>query len=571
MRANKKKMAILGTVAALCLSTVSSAGAANRPTTMAPSGMVTTQHYLASAAALKVLEDGGNAVDAAITAAATLAVIYPHYTSIGGDSFWLIYNAKKKELQALNASGPSSEKATIDYYKNLGYSKIPSRGYLSANTVPGTVSGWWEAYNYADEEIGNSKSWRSLLKPAIKYAEEGFPVTPNQEYWTKVNLDTKDDELKHLQRFEGWAKTYLKPDGQPYKVGELMKQPDLAKTLKIIAKKGADGFYKGEVAEKIVKDVQANGGLLTLNDFSSYKAEWQKPISTDYRGYKAYNVPPNSQGIASLSILNILNNFDVKSLGEGTPDYYHLIVEATKQAFADRNKWLTDPKFADIPVDYLLSPEHGKEMAKRIDMTKAAADVVPMDPKGDTTWMGFIDKEGNAVSLIQSHYFDYGSGIVAKDTGVLLQNRGSYFSLDPKEINHLEPKKRSFHTINPAMLFKNDKPYMIYGTQGGEGQPQTQAALVTRIVDFGMPVQDAIEAPRWLHGRNWGSSSNDLKLEGRIPKNVQDELIRRGHPVKMIDDYTDAVGQSGVILIDPETNVKFGGADPRGEGAALGY
>lgn len=571
MRASKKKMAILGTVAALCLSTVSSVGAANRPTTMAPSGMVTTQHYLASAAALKVLEDGGNAVDAAITAAATLAVIYPHYTSIGGDSFWLIYNAKKKELKALNASGPSSEKATIDYYKNQGYSKIPSRGYLSANTVPGTVSGWWEAYNYADEEIGNSKPWRSLLKPAIKYAEDGFPVTPNQVHWTNVNLDTKDDELKHLQRFEGWAKTYLKSDGQPYKAGELMKQPDLAKTLKVIAKKGADGFYKGDVAEKIVKDVQANGGLLTLNDFANYKAEWQKPISADYRGYKAYNVPPNSQGIASLSILNILNNFDVKSLGEGTPDYYHLIVEATKQAFADRNKWLTDPKFADIPVDYLLSPEHGKEMAKRIDMTKAAADVVPMDPKGDTTWMGFIDKEGNAVSLIQSHYFDYGSGIVAKDTGVLLQNRGSYFSLDPKEVNHLEPKKRSFHTINPAMLFKNDKPYMIYGTQGGEGQPQTQAALVTRIVDFGMPVQDAIEAPRWLHGRNWGSSSNDLKLEGRISKSVQDELIRRGHPVKMIDDYTDAVGQSGVILIDPETNVKFGGADPRGEGAALGY
>ncbi|PUA39832.1 gamma-glutamyltransferase [Paenibacillus elgii] len=571
MRASKKKMAILGTVAALCLSTVSSAGAANRPTTMAPSGMVTTQHYLASAAALKVLEDGGNAVDAAITAAATLAVIYPHYTSIGGDSFWLIYNAKKKELKALNASGPSSEKATIDYYKSQGYSKIPSRGYLSANTVPGTVSGWWEAYNYADEEIGNSKPWRSLLKPAIKYAEDGFPVTPNQVYWTNVNLDTKDDELKHLQRFEGWAKTYLKPDGQPYKAGELMKQPDLAKTLKVIAKKGADGFYKGDVAEKIVKDVQANGGLLTVNDFANYKAEWQKPISTDYRGYKAYNVPPNSQGIASLSILNILNNFDVKSLGEGTPEYYHLIVEATKQAFADRNKWLTDPKFADIPVDYLLSPEHGKEMAKRIDMNKAAADVVPMDPKGDTTWMGFIDKEGNAVSLIQSHYFDYGSGIVAKDTGVLLQNRGSYFSLDPKEVNHLEPKKRSFHTINPAMLFKNDKPYMIYGTQGGEGQPQTQAALVTRIVDFGMPVQDAIEAPRWLHGRNWGSTSNDLKLEGRISKSVQDELIRRGHPVKMIDDYTDAVGQSGVILIDPETNVKFGGADPRGEGAALGY
>ncbi|MNI08115.1 putative gamma-glutamyltransferase YwrD [compost metagenome] len=419
--------------------------------------------------------------------------------------------------------------------------------------------------------MDNSLPWKQLIKPAIRYAEKGFPVTPNQEYWTQLNLDTKDDELKHLQRFKGWANTYLKPNGEAYKVGEIMKQPQLAETLKLIAKKGAKGFYQGEVAEKIVKDVQGNGGLLTLKDFSDYKAEWKEPISTNYRGYKAYNVPPNSQGIASLSILNILNNFDVKSLGEGTPAYYHLIVEATKQAFADRNKWLTDPKFSNIPVEELLSPEHGKAMADRIDMNKAAANVEPMDPKGDTTWMGFVDKEGNAVSMIQSHYFDYGSGIVAKDTGVLLQNRGSYFSLDPKEVNHLEPKKRSFHTINPAMLFKNDKPYLIYGTQGGEGQPQTQAALVTRIVDFGMPVQDAIEAPRWLHGRNWGSSSNDLKLEGRISKSVQNELTRLGHPVKMVNDYTDAMGQSGVILIDPETNVKFGGADPRGEGAAIGY
>lgn len=571
MKAISKKVVIMGSVAALGLSLVSSAGAANRPTSMATNGMVTTQHYLASAAALKVLEDGGNAVDAAITAASTLAVVYPHYTSIGGDSFWLIYNAKTKELKALNASGPSSEKATIEYYTSKGFSKIPSRGYLAANTVPGTVSGWWEAYQYAKDKMGSSTPWHKLIEPAIGYAKNGYPVTPNQEYWTTVNLDTKDDELKHLQRFEGWAKTYLKADGTPYKAGEIMKQPQLAGTLDVIAKKGAKGFYEGEVAEKIVKDVQANGGLLTKKDFSDYKAEWKEPISTNYRGYKAYNVPPNSQGIASLSILNILNNFDVKSLGEGTPDYYHLIVEATKQAFADRNKWLTDPKFVDIPVDELLSPEHGKALAGRIDMNKAAANVEPMDPKGDTTWMGFIDKEGNAVSMIQSHYFDYGSGIVAKDTGVLLQNRGSYFSLDPKEVNHLEPKKRSFHTINPAMLFKNNKPFLIYGTQGGEGQPQTQAALVTRIVDFGMPVQDAIEAPRWLHGRNWGSSSNDLKLEGRISKSVQDELIRRGHPVKMVSDYTDAMGQSGAILIDPVTNVKFAGADPRGEGAAIGY
>jgi gamma-glutamyltranspeptidase len=572
MKSFAKKLTTFVLTAALSLPAFSVGHAANRPTTMSPNGMVTTPHYLATAAALKTLEDGGNAVDAAITAASTLAVVYPHYTSIGGDNFWLIYNAKTKELKALNGSGRAGEKATIDFYKSKGYDKIPARGYLAANTVPGVVSGWWEAYNYAHKTMNSKLSWQKLLEPAIHYAENGYPVTPNQEYWTKVATDPTDNELKNLQRFEGFREIYLKPNGEPYKAGEILKQKDLAKTLKVIAQKGADGFYKGEIAKKIVDDVQAHGGLLTLKDFETHKATWADPISVDYRGYKAYNTPPNSQGMASLSILNILNNFDLKSMGEGTPDYYHVIVEATKQAFADRDKWLTDPEFVDIPVDELLSKEHGKQLAARIDMKKAAQTVEPLDPKGDTVWLGVVDKDGNAVSMIQSHYFDWGAGVVVKGTGVLLQNRGSFFSLDPNHINHLEPGKRTFHTINPAMLFKGDKPYLLYGTQGGEGQPQTQAAIVTRIVDFGFTVQDAIEAPRWLHGRNWGSSSNDLKVENRIPQAVLDELIKRGHPVKVLDTgFTDQMGQSGAILIDPATNVKFGGADPRGEGAALGY
>ncbi len=568
------KISALGLAGVLSLSAFAPAGnAANRPTSMSPNGMVTSPHYLATAAALKTLQEGGNAVDAAIAAASTLTVVYPHYTSIGGDNFWLIYNAKTKELRALNGSGRAGEKATIEFYKSKGYDKIPSRGYLAANTVPGVVSGWWEAYNYAHKEMSGSKiPWSKLLEPAIEYAEKGYPVSPNQVYWTKYATDPTDNELKNLQRFEEFRKIYLKPNGEPYQAGEIMKQKDLAETLKVIAKKGADGFYKGEIAKKIVDDVQKNGGLLTLKDFETHTATWAKPISVDYRGYKAYNVPPNSQGMASLSILNILNNFDLKSMGEGTPDYYHVIVEATKQAFADRDKWLTDPEFADIPLDYLLSKEHGQELAKRIDMKQAAKTVEPLDPKGDTVWLGVVDKDGNAVSMIQSHYFDWGSGIVAKGTGVLLQNRGSYFSLDPNHINRLEPGKRTFNTINPAMLFKGDKPYLLYGTQGGEGQPQTQAALVTRIVDFGFSVQDAIEAPRWLHGRNWGASSNNLKVESRIPQDVLDELIKRGHPVEKLEAaYTDQMGQSGAILIDPVTNVKFGGADPRGEGAALGY
>jgi len=572
MRINLKKCTTLLLTTMLCFSTLSAtAGAAGRPTTMAPNGIVTTPHYLASAAALEVLEDGGNAVDAAIAAQAALAVVYPHYTGLGGDAFWLIYNAKTKEVKALNASGRSGEKTTIDFYKQKGFDVIPSRGYLAANTVPGTVSGWGEAYKYAKKSMGNSMDLDNVLKRAIQYAEKGYPVTPNQESWTISAIDTKDKELKNLQRFETFRKTFLKPNGEPYKAGEMLVQKDLANTLKIIANKGTDAFYKGDIGKKIAADIQANGGSLTYNDFANHKADWVNPITVDYRGYQAYNVPPNSQGMASLSILNILNNFDLKSMGEGTADYYHVMVEATKQAFADRDKWLTDPDFVKIPVDQLLSKEHGKQMADRIDMKKAAKAVEPLDPKGDTVWLGIVDKDGNAVSVIQSHYFDWGAGVVAKDTGVLLQNRGSFFSLDKNNINHLEPKKRTFHTLNPAMLLKDGKPYMLYGTQGGEGQPQTQAALVTRFVDFGFSVQDAIEAPRWLHGRNWGDSANDLKMEGRIPQSVMDELIRRGHPVKKIDNYTDQVGQSGMVVIDPKTNVKFGGADPRGEGASIGY
>lgn len=492
--------------------------AANRPTTMAINGMVTTPHYLASQAAADILKQGGNAVDAAIAAASTLAVVYPHMNSIGGDNFWLIYNAKTRELKALNASGRAGEKATIGFYQAQGYKKIPSRGYLAANTVPGAISGWGEAYKYAQVSIGNSLPWGKLIDSAISYAENGTPVTPSQEHWTEINIaiDEKDKDFRDLQRFQGFKQTYLKPNGEFYKAGEVFKQPQLAKTLKAISQKGAAEFYKGEIAQSIVKDLQAHSGILTLKDFAEHTANWVEPISVDYRQYKAYNFPPNTQGMASLEILNILNNFDLKQMGEGTVNYYHTIVEATKLAFADRDQYLSDPAFVKIPLDMLLSKTHGKELAARIDMKVAVKQEKALDPKGDTVWVGVVDKNGNAVSLIQSIYHDYGSGIVAGNTGVLLQNRGSFFSLDPKNVNHLEPRKRTFHTLNPAMLFKNGQPYLVYGTMGGEGQPQTQAAIVTQIVDFGFSVQDAIEAPRWLQGRTWGAAmTSRLKEECR--------------------------------------------------------
>ena len=534
-------------------------------------GVVTSPNYLASQAGLDVLRRGGTAVDAAIATASTLAVVYPQMCTLGGDNFWLIYNAKTGELKALNASGRSGEKATIDFYASKGLKKIPSRGYIAANTVPGVVSGWDAAYAYSKETMGSKMKWKELLASATDYAANGFPVSTSLAYWSKINTNPADSEFRNLQRFDAFRKTYLHADGSPYTVGEVMRLPDLAVTLNQIADKGAQAFYKGDIAKRMVADLQANGGLLTLNDFASHKADWVNPISVNYRGYKAVNFPPNTQGMASLEILNVLNNFDIKAMGEGTADYYHALIEATKEAFVDRDKYLSDPDFVKIPLDYLLSPKHGKDQAARISMSKAATNLTPLDPKGDTIWLGVVDAQGNAVSLIQSIYHDFGSGIVAGGTGVLLQNRGSFFSLDPQHVNHLEPRKRTFHTLNPAMLLKNGKPYLVYGTMGGEGQPQTQAAIVTRVVDFGMTPQEAIAAPRWLYGRTWGASSNDLKLEGRIPQKVADELKRRGHPVRLIENYTDTMGHAGAILVDQTTGVRQGGTDPRGDGAAVAH
>jgi len=261
----------------------------------------------------------------------------------------------------------------------------------------------------------------------------------------------------------------------------------------------------------------------------------------------------------------------VKGLGEGTADYYHLMAEAVKEAFLDRDAYLTDPAFSEIPLDYLLSRRHGREQAARIDMTQAHNDLGLLDPKGDTVWIGVVDRAGNAVSLIQSIYHDFGSGIVAGNTGVLLQNRGSFFSLDPSHVNHLEPYKRTFHTLIAGMLLKETKPFLVYGTMGGEGQPQSQTAIVTRVVDFEMFPQDAVAAPRWLNGRTWGAASNTLKIEGRVPQAVFDELARRGHPVERVESFTDALGHAGAIMIDPDTGLLYGATDPRSDGLAVGY
>lgn len=542
-----------------------------RQNPMCCNGMVTSPHHLASQAGLDILRRGGTAIDAAVAAAATLTVVYPQMCTLGGDNFWLIHNARTGEMKGLNASGRAGQRADIGFYRDRGLSKIPVHGYWSANTVPGVVSGWDAAWRYSCTALGSRLSFAALLDTARELAERGFPVSSSLARWIEVDTDPTDQEFRCLQRFPAFAATYLKPDGSRYAPGEIMRLPELAHTLALLADKGAREFYEGSIAAAITAELRAHDGLLTADDFARHTADWVEPIAVPYRDGRAWNLPPNTQGMASLEILNILNNFDLSRIEEGSADYYHLLVEATREAFLDRDRYLSDPDFVDIPLARLLSADHGRRQAARIRMDRAAPTLEPLDPKGDTIWLGVVDREGNAVSLIQSIYHDFGSGIVAGGTGVLLQNRGSFFSLDPAHVNCLMPGKRTFHTLNPAMLCKDGKPFLVYGTMGGEGQPQTQAAIVTRVLDYGMTPQEALDAPRWLYGRTWGKASNDLKLEGRIPVAVADELARRGHPVQRVEDYTDVMGHAGAIRIDPVTGVLQGGADPRGDGQACGY
>ena len=545
---------------------------AHRPTVLGTRGMVATPHYLASAAGLRVLQAGGNAVDAVIAAAAVCSVVYPHMCSIGGDNFWLIYDAKGRTVRALNGSGRSGERCTIDLYTRMGSANaIPSRGFLAANTVPGAVDGWATAHEYGRWSLGTKVLWSSIFEEAIEYAEAGYPVTPSQAVWTARNIADESDPQRGLQRWEGFRRTYLKPDGRPYPPGEVMKQPDLARTLKSIAFGGGRFFYEGDITRRIVRYLDRHGGVLTDRDFYEHHADWVDPIRVDYRGYTVHGFPPNTQGMAALLILSILSHFDLKKVGEGTTDYYHLQVEATKLAFADRDRWVTDPTCIQAPLDRLLSRRYTEDRARMINMTRSVARYEPGLMKGDTVYIGAVDAAGNGVSMLQSIYFDFGSGIVAGDTGVLLQNRGSFFSLDPTHVNHLAPRKRTFHTLIPAMLLKDDRLFLVYGAMGGEGQPQTQSALVSRIVDFGFGLQESIEAPRWLYGRTWGMTTTDLCLEARVPEPVVEGLRHRGHPVRVVGAWDDVMGHAQAILIHPETGVRHGGADPRGDGQALGY
>lgn len=529
-----------------------------RPVVMGMRHMVSTPHYLASVAGNAALEQGGTAVDAIIAANAVLAVVYNHMSGLGGDMFAQVWDPKTGKVEALNASGRAGSEATLDFFRSQGMSQIDARGPLAAITVPGVVDGWWQLH----QRYGKLP-WQALFQHAIDHAG-GFPLS-------EKFVDFIARYRSRLEPYASTANIYL-PGGNPAKPGSVLRQPDLARSLTLIAEKGVDVFYRGELAERIIRGLRSAGGILNTDDFAAHVSDWVEPIRTEYRGYEITELPPNTQGIAALMILNILETYDMAQIGEGTADYYHLMTEAVKLAFSDRDRWVTDPAHVEIPIDRLLSKDYARQQAARIKMQLASSEeeLESAQLGGDTVYLCAVDGEGQVVSLIQSPYYEFGSAFVVPGTGILMQNRGSFFSLNPQHVNVLAPGKRTFHTIIPAMALQDGKPVLAFGTMGGEGQPQTQAALLTRIVDYGMSVQQAIEAPRWLFGRTWGQESRTLKLEGRIPDRVADELLNRGHAVEMMQDWAQTMGHAQAIWIDREQGVLHGGADPRGDGLAVG-
>ncbi len=564
-----------------------------RPVTLARNGMVSTPHYLATTAGVQALLNGGTAVDALIAANAVLCVVYPHMAGLGGDCFWLLWNAREGKLSALDGNGRRCQAATIDLYRRRGLSRIPLRGPLAANTVPGAVDSWVAAH----ERYGRLQ-WASLFNRAVDYAHNGVPVATSTARWL-----ARDREV--LTQHSPAGRIFLK-DGRPYRAGEVLVQSDLATSLREIASTGRHAFYTGHIAGEIVRHLRAHGGLLSLEDFAEQRSDWQRPIGTTYRGYEAYSLRHSAQGLATLFILNLIEGYDVKGLGDGSADYLHIVIEATKLAFADRDRRLADPLFAEVPAEALLAKEYAAQSRDEIDPRRAcpwgaevcrpsqtrlrpwgaevcrpsqtrlrpwgevqAALEATQSVRGHTVWLGAVDKDGNCASCLQSIGQDFGSAVVGGDTGILLQNRGSFLSLDSGRADRLEPHKRTFDALAPLLMVRQGRPRLLFGATGGEAQPQV--ALATRALDFGYDAQQCVEAPRWLWRPAGAQPSRSLALEARFPEETAVELRRRGHAVELLAEWSDAVGHAGQIHIDPDDGVLMGAADPRSDGAAMGW
>ena len=534
---------------------------ATRSEVLGQNGMVATSHPLATQIGIDILKSGGNAIDAAIAANAALGLMEPTSNGIGGDLFAIVWYEKEKKLYGLNASGRSPKNLKIEYFKSKNLKSIPPHGPLPVS-VPGCVDGWFSL----NKRFGK-KQMKELLMPTIEYAENGFPVTEVVSYY----MELASEKFINYPNFED---TYMINGKTPSK-GEVFKNPDLANTLKIISSKGRDGFYNGSVANTISKFMAEQGGFLDKDDLNSHKSTWIEPVSSSYRGYDIWELPPNGQGIAALQILNIMEGYDVKKMGFGSAEYIHHFVEAKKIAFADRAKYYADPDFNEIPTEYLISKNYANKRRLEINPKVSSETVNPANlENGDTIYLTVADSEGNMVSLIQSNYRGMGSGMIPTGLGFMLQDRGELFSLDKDHFNVYEPRKRPFHTIIPAFITKEGKPLVSFGLMGGAMQPQGHAQIVINLIDFEMNLQEAGDAPRIRHSSDdqpTGGKMLDggtIYLETGFDYESIRELLKIGHKVGF---DLGSFGGYQAIKINNESKVYYGASESRKDGNAAGY
>ncbi|GGF61581.1 gamma-glutamyltransferase [Alteromonas lipolytica] len=545
---------------ALAYDRITGAPFATRSEVIATQGMAATSQPLATQVALDILKQGGTATDAAIAANAMLGLVEPTGSGIGGDLFALVWDAETKQLYGLNASGRSPRSLTADVFKQQGMTKIPSFGPLPVS-VPGAVDGWFELH----EKFGRLPM-TTLLSPAIEYARKGFPVSEVVAYYWQMNAE-------RIGHYQGFADIFL-PSGKVPKKGDIFKNLGLAATYEKIATGGRDAFYKGDIARVIGAYMKEQGGYLSYDDLAAHTSEWVTPVAANYRGYDIWELPPNGQGIAALQILNILEQYDIEGMGFGSADYIHTFVEAKKLAFEDRARYYADPAFNTLPVNGLISKDYAQQRRQLIDPKKAAKRYDAGVIDGDTVYLTVADSEGNMVSLIQSNYRGMGSGMTPPELGFILQNRGELFTLEPGHNNEYKPAKRPFHTIIPAMVTRNGKPWLSFGVMGGATQPQMHAQIIVNLIDFGMNLQEAGDAPRFIHT---GSSSptgalmkdgGSVSLESGIPRTSIRELQERGH---RIEDKLGIYGGYQAILYDADKQIYIGASESRKDGQAAGY
>jgi gamma-glutamyltranspeptidase/glutathione hydrolase len=525
--------------------------------------MVTSPHSLASSAGLDVLRAGGSAIDAAIATAAVLAVVYPHMTGLGGDAFWLIHVGYSGEVKYLGGGGMAAATASIAALRGRGLGEIPLRGILPATlTVPGAVASWIEAHRaHGRLPLGR------VLEAAIGYASDGFPVTARLAFFIEM---MREDLLAEPE-----AAMLFFPEGSAPRPGARLTNANLARTLQAIADQGWSGFYEAPVAAEMARFSQSSGGFFALADFARQTSAWGAPLSALYRGVEIFNTPPPTQGFSVLEMLNLIEPHDVRRMDLLGPDRAHLLVQAKQIAYHDRDLLLADPDFADVPVEMLISKPYASKRGRLIDLKSALRwDQVPSSGSlaGDTVYLAAVDGDGNAVSLIQSLYGAFGSCVVAGATGVVLQNRSAYFSLDPQHTNRLEPGKIPLHTLIASMAKRNGRLWSVLGCMGADGQPQIQLQLYTAMIDHGLDIQEAIEMPRFLSGRfALGEARDTLHMEGRFPAETMLTLERRGHIVNRWDKWNEMAGHAHGITVDAASGVLSGGSDPRSDGAAIGY